>query len=499
MTSEFLERLWVVLGTHLWQTSLVIVALFAVARVMRRAPARFLNSLLWIGLAKLFIPLPLLKNFIGGAVDSAIRTAASAGVVVKATVPLIEGTAAVLDPTGTVLGTGRLLAGGLPVTLTALWTAGAVILAAVWLLNARPWTRAAAVPMCEAPSGLRRRLAEALRGTNVPESAVLVTESRVVPYVVGLLRPRIVVPLRLLGRIGDTALKGILLHEDAHRRRREPLRLLLSRAAAVAFFFYPLLWPLLRRLRETGEMACDDAVLAGGIEPGAYARALASVLDMKLTAAPSSAALDRRNPSLMRRRLTRLNEPGRCTMHVKHRAVLSLAVICLLLSSVLSLSSSAGDVTTDAKGPPPVEKPAPTPAEEPAPPPEPAEPAPLPTEYFISKMIPPEYPEAARQEGLEAIVLVEITVGDDMAVNSAELKTVIVGRPPLEVVKVGKDGKVVEPVEEEGMDAYHEVFTQAALEAALQWEIEVRPEGTQTDSTTLVVPIQFRLDPDKTD
>ena len=106
-------------------------------------------------------------------------------------------------------------------------------------------------------------------------------------------------------------------------------------------------------------------------------------------------------------------------MQVKHRAVLSLAVVCLLLSSVLSLSSPAGDVTTDAKGPPPVEKPAPTPAEEPAPPPEPAEPAPLPAEYFISKMVSPEYPEIARQKGLEAIVFRRDPAAPDVVVRVA--------------------------------------------------------------------------------
>lgn len=184
-------------------------------------------------------------------------------------------------------------------------------------------------------------------------------------------------------------------------------------------------------------------------------------------------------------------------MQVRHRAVLLLAVVCLLLSSVLSLSSSAGALTTAAKAPPPPEKPVPPP--KPADAPEVAEPAPLPAEYFISKMVAPEYPDVARQEGLEAIVFLEITVGDDLAVSSAELKTVIVGRPPLEVVKVGKDGKVIEPVEEEGMDAYHEVFVDAAVEAALQWQIEVNPEGTRADATTLVVPIQFRLNGDKTD
>ena len=70
----------------------------------------------------------------------------------------------------------------------------------------------------------------------------------------------------------------------------------------------------------------------------------------------------------------------------------------------------------------------------------------------------------------------------------------IVGYPPLEVIKVGKDGKVVEPVEEVGMDAYHEVFIKAATDAALQWQLEVSPEGASTEEVSVVVPIQFRLD-----
>ncbi len=490
MTSGALERLWVGLGTHLWQTSLVLVALFVVARAMRRAPAGFINSLLWIGLAKLFVPLPLLKILVGGAVDSAIGMASSAGVAMKATLPLVERTAAVLDPTGAFLGTGRHLGDGLPAALTVVWAAGALVVAGAWLLSARPPRLAGAVPASEAPTAQRRLLVGALRGTGVPESVVLVTRSRVVPYVTGLVRPRIVVPFELIDRVGDTGLRSILLHENAHRTRREPLRLLLSRIAAVTFFFYPFLWPLLRRLRETAEMACDDAVLAGGVRPEAYASALASVLDMGLAAAPSSAAIDRRSPSLMRRRLTRLDEPGRCTMKVGHRAVLSLAVICVLLSSLLSLSSSAGGPATDSRAPDPVEKPAP--AAEPAP-------VPLPEKFDIhlSKMVPPEYPEVAREKGLEAIVFMQLTLAPDLTVTAVTEKTTLVGYPPLEVIKVGKDGKVVEPVEEEGMAAYHEVFIKAATEAALQWQLEVRPEGASVEATEVVVPIRFRLDGDK--
>jgi len=491
MTSDVLGRLWGALGTHLWQTTLVLAALFIVARTLRRAPAGLLNSLFWIGLVKLLVPLPLLKGIAGSAVDAAVRTAASAGPAAGAAIPIIEGTAAVMDPAGAILGESPHLAGGWPVALTALWVSGFIALTVVWILGARPWKRET-TPLAVTPD-IRDRLATVLRGTGVPASVVLVTDSNVIPFVTGLLRPRVVVPRRLLEEAGNTAIRSILIHEDAHRRRREPLRLLLSRATAVVFFFYPLVWPLLKRIRETGEMACDDAVMASGIRPRAYASALAVVFDMGLTAAPSSAALDRRSPSLMRRRLMRLNGTRRCKMQLKHRAALLLVLVCVLMASALSLSSLAGDPSTDAKAPDPPAKPDTPPVEAPAPVPEPA---PEPSEFFISKMVPPEYPDIARAKGLEAIVFMELTLAD-LKVASAELKTILVGHPPLEVVKVGKDGKVVDPVEEEGMEAFHEVFVEAATTAALQWEIEVRPEGARTDATTLVVPIQFRLDGEK--
>ena len=490
MTSDILGRLWGALGTHLWQTTLVLAALFIVARTLRRAPAGLLNSLFWIGLVKLLIPLPLLKGIAGSAVDAAVRTAASAGPAAGAAIPIVEGTAAVMDPAGAILGESPHLAGGWPVALTALWVSGFIALTVVWILSARPWRRET-TPLTMTPD-IRDRLATVLRGTDVPASVVVVTDSNVIPFVTGLLRPRIVVPRRLLEEAGDAAIRSILIHENAHRRRREPLRLLLSRATAVVFFFYPLVWPLLKRIRETGEMTCDDAVLASGVRPRAYASALAVVFDMGLTTAPSSAALDRRSPSLMRRRLMRLNGTRRCKMQLKHRAALSLVLVCVLMASALSLSSLAGDPSTDAKAPDPPAKPDTPPVEAPAP-----EPAPEPSEFFISKMIPPEYPDAARAKGLESIVFLQLTLADDLNVASAELKTIIVGHPPLEIVKVGKDGKVVDPVEEEGMEAFHEVFVKAATEAALQWEIEVNPEGARTDKTTLVVPIQFRLDGEK--
>jgi hypothetical protein len=240
-------------------------------------------------------------------------------------------------------------------------------------------------------------------------------------------------------------------------------------------------------------MVCDDDALAAGAEPRAYARALAAVLDMGLSAVPGSAALDRNSPSLLRRRLERLNEPWRYKMHARHRAVLLAALVCVLLTSALALTSIAGDPTTDARAPEPPAKPAPErvplEAEEPEP-----EAVPLPEEFFIKEMVPPEYPEEARAAGVEAIVLVELYLDEEHNVVDAKARATVVGYPPLEKIKVGDDGEIVEPVEEEGMKVYHEAFVEAALKAVHQWALEVRPEDARFENPAAVVPIQFRLE-----
>jgi len=496
-SSGFLADLWIGVGTHLWQTSLVLVALLVAARALRRAPAGVVNALLLAGLAKLLLPLPLLKSYVGGAVDSILNTVSASPVmspVLSVTSPVVVHTSTLLDPMQ--LG-GPRLASGLQLAMTLLWAVGAGGLAALWLARSRSYRTPETTPLATAPPDVASLVTSALRATGIPGDAVLVTDEPVVPHVTGLARPKIVVPAVLARGVPEAELRCVLLHEDAHRRRWEPARALLARAAAVLFFFYPLLWPLIRRLRETGEMVCDDAALAAGAEPRAYVRALAAVFDMGLNAAPGSAVLDRNSPSLLRRRLERLNEPWRYRMHARHRVVLSIAAVCVLLASALALTSVAGDPTTDAAAPEAPAKPAPK--SDAAPECEPEEPEapegrPLPEEFYIKEMVPPEYPEEARAAGVEAIVLVELYLDDEHKVADAKTKAIVVGRPPLEKIKMGEDGKIVEPVEEEGMEVYHEAFIESALKAVRLWALHVTPENARLERPAAVVPIQFRLD-----
>ena len=68
--------------------------------------------------------------------------------------------------------------------------------------------------------------------------------------------------------------RGVLLHELAHLRRRDPLALWLAQAVKALHWFNPLAWLTLRQMRADQERACDDTVLRHGVKPSDYAQSL---------------------------------------------------------------------------------------------------------------------------------------------------------------------------------------------------------------------------------
>jgi hypothetical protein len=86
----------------------------------------------------------------------------------------------------------------------------------------------------------------------------------------GWLRPRIVLPAGAASWPEDR-IRIVLAHELAHIRRADWLVQLAAEVLKAAYWFNPLIWIACRRLREESERACDDAVLARGVEGPEYA------------------------------------------------------------------------------------------------------------------------------------------------------------------------------------------------------------------------------------
>ncbi|MGV3663375.1 MAG: M56 family metallopeptidase [Prosthecobacter sp.] len=94
-----------------------------------------------------------------------------------------------------------------------------------------------------------------------------------VPMVWGVWRPRLLLP-RGFEAWSPEKLRGVLLHELAHLKRRDPLALWAAQWVKALHWFNPLAWLTLRQLRADQERACDDTVLRHGMRPSDYAQHL---------------------------------------------------------------------------------------------------------------------------------------------------------------------------------------------------------------------------------
>jgi bla regulator protein blaR1 len=97
------------------------------------------------------------------------------------------------------------------------------------------------------------------------------------PGQVGLFRPSIVLPKRLIAELSPRKIRAICVHEWSHARRHDNLTAAIQTLVQSIFWFHPLVWWLGSRLLETREQACDEAVIADGNDPEAYAHAMLSV------------------------------------------------------------------------------------------------------------------------------------------------------------------------------------------------------------------------------
>ena len=104
---------------------------------------------------------------------------------------------------------------------------------------------------------------------------LLQSESGTMPMAWGI-RPRIVLPYEA-NDWTDARLRAVLLHELAHVRRCDFATQLVARFASTVYWFNPLVWVAVHRMRVEREHACDDHVLKTGSKASDYASHLLDI------------------------------------------------------------------------------------------------------------------------------------------------------------------------------------------------------------------------------
>jgi bla regulator protein blaR1 len=136
------------------------------------------------------------------------------------------------------------------------WLSGVSVMLTLMLSRQRSFVRSLG-KMTSDPDGIRR------------------SNSIVAPILVGAWRPQIVVPVDFEIRYSNEERRLILAHERAHQQRGDISINAFAAAWLCFFWFNPLIYWAIGRLRLDQELACDALVLArSGARPRRYAEAL---------------------------------------------------------------------------------------------------------------------------------------------------------------------------------------------------------------------------------
>lgn len=111
---------------------------------------------------------------------------------------------------------------------------------------------------------------------------LIISKSRIGPAVLGIVRPTILIPARIIEGKTPRDLEPILAHELLHVRRGDLWVGWLLVLVQSVWWFHPLVWWAGRLLKREAERCCDEEVVAElGCKPARYARALLDVLELK--------------------------------------------------------------------------------------------------------------------------------------------------------------------------------------------------------------------------
>lgn len=159
------------------------------------------------------------------------------------------------------------------------WIAGGTTLL-LRLVGGKIYTQRVAAT---APPVTNEAILETVRRTtgemNIPDIVPVVESDHLdVPFVCGLLRPRLIVPPGFEAW-PDDRVEAVLRHELGHVKRMDVLVQFFAQVACCLFWVNPLTWILERRLLVERERACDDIALGRETRGSDYAAHLMAVAE----------------------------------------------------------------------------------------------------------------------------------------------------------------------------------------------------------------------------
>jgi uncharacterized protein (TIGR03435 family) len=287
---------------HLWQSTLFVIVVWLATFALRKNGAR-LRCWLWTAASvKFLVPFSTLvslgERFQWRAVPAAVQPTVS--YVMQD----------LLAPAAVVVATpvsAPQSASVLPWVLVTVWALGMRVVLRSWW---RQW-----LPIRSAVRHATPVQLDTQYGTH--DLAVLSSPLMPEPGVVGIRRPRLLLPEGLVDRLTPAQLRALIAHERCHIRCHDNFTAAIHMVVEALFWFHPAVWWIERRLVDERERACDETVLHSGCQPSDYAQGILEVcrqsagVQLACVAGVSGSNLRARVEAIMRREIGRPMTRGR--------------------------------------------------------------------------------------------------------------------------------------------------------------------------------------------
>jgi beta-lactamase regulating signal transducer with metallopeptidase domain len=340
----------------LWQSSVLIAALFAIDFALRRHVRAAVRYALWLVLlVKLLLPPSLaLPTGVAWWLFPSVTTPAKPHVT-KFVVSYGADTAPSLplQPTPASTPPPR------PPISAAAWTILAWIAISVCLLVwlTMRWRQVVRDVKCATPvsAWLNELFDEAKDLSGLRRNVRLrLTDQAMSPAVCGLFRPVILLPQTLVQKLSPAQLRAVLLHELTHLRRGDVWMNCAQALVQIVYWWHPLLWLANARIRRVREEAVDDAVmLALRDDAETYAPTLLEVAKLAFNRPLASLGLVGilESRSALRQRIERLvnfRAPRKAGL-----TLVSLCGICLFSAAAVPMGEATPPSSDASKNAPP--------------------------------------------------------------------------------------------------------------------------------------------------
>ena len=236
---------------------------------------------------------------------------------------------------------------GIATAAMFVWGAGALLMLArlAWNCGRVVQLRRSARPLQdEAHRSLLQEIAAKLGTRPVP--LLLVSSRTVAPLAVGLGRPAVILPERLLGAISDNELRDVLVHEVAHLERGDQRMVLLQELAGVLYWPIASVHALNRELQRAREELCDNVVLARR-DAISYGETLLHIAELLVKVRPMRAAVGIiGGPGKLERRIAGLIDPRRNPMTTTgHKAACVVMFLFIAWGAIASATRFAASAS----------------------------------------------------------------------------------------------------------------------------------------------------------